>query len=604
MELTGRLDAARRVWHEVAWSDDELEALLSGASHLGLARARDVLMKLLHPLGDDVIDVATGEDRDGLLAGFRFCPADSATSNGCLDLHLVWTDGPAGIGVADLLWSARLVLTFSRLLDNGDKGQLLRGVRFWLGKGKGRAPACTTAIDIALGDPYSVLVDGVVGDVAHTLMRTIPKGENPPAVGCSPSARWTHLCACRDGVDELGITVTTLAWWWAVAQPEEVVKLCRRLDELFSQRIEEVVRTGQERTGMGRHEVFVRALSVVLAGLWQIRPLLGDAVEADEELEGWQREIEVSVRHRLNISSAAFGTEPIPSPARLTLPPGSPWHQVFVPNPAREVCGRRGAPHLAHTNEGGRQDARSPKRGLPAVPLDYFDGERTLAEVTLRLCFETPMPWERAAGLAAAWVRKEYILPTAPPDYTLPEPRSLRGLKGVRTYGDLPDSLEHERSRTILYFSYGSCMCGYSFKESVPQYELIGAAQLKGYRLAFTLQSTRRGGGAADIVPEPEGVVWGLLYRIPRKYLYRLDLREGVILGRYQRDWIEVDLCGARLAPVLTYSVVAKAVEEIAPSSEYAGLIWDGAYGMLDGAYCRGLWQKMDQFGVEPASPV
>lgn len=214
------------------------------------------------------------------------------------------------------------------------------------------------------------------------------------------------------------------------------------------------------------------------------------------------------------------------------------------------------------------------------------------------------MPWERACKLTKAWVKRGYVRPDEAPDYALPDPESLKAEKDMDDYFDLPGSLEAQRSNTILYFSYGSCMCRYSFRGTVPRYEMIGAARLSGYRLGYTLASIRRGGGAADIVEGPDHEVWGVLYRIPRKYLYRLDTREGVFQGRYERRWLRLQALGTAFEPVLTYSVINKAPDEIPPSDEYAGLIWDGAYGILGVEYCRRLLDQFDTFGVEPASPL
>src|SRR5690606_41298841 len=75
-----------------------------------------------------------------------------------------------------------------------------------------------------------------------------------------------------------------------------------------------------------------------------------------------------------------------------------------------------------------------------------------------------------------------------------------------------------------------------SFRESVPRFELVGEAALKGFRLAFTHRSAVRAGGVADVVPEEGSEVRGILYRIAWSDLAELDEREGVDAARYQRE--------------------------------------------------------------------
>ena len=132
--------------------------------------------------------------------------------------------------------------------------------------------------------------------------------------------------------------------------------------------------------------------------------------------------------------------------------------------------------------------------------------------------------------------------------------------------------------RTLLYFSYGSCMSRQSFSREHSRFELVGEAALKGFRLAFTHRLAVRAGGVADVVPEEGSEVRGILYRIAWSDLAELDEREGVHAGRYQREWVEVEALGVRFSPVLTYTVV-HSTGRSPPSPEYAGLLADGAPG-------------------------
>ncbi len=611
MKLKLRLDAARTAWEE---APHESLSHDKDASQVGTIPIDEALARLMRGWEHIGIPIEThvhacAENPAVANAEVRFLPEQDSPDEGCLDVHLTWASGARSVSVQQVQWAERIVESFAHMLQAGATGGndeatggCRRMVRFVVGHGlREKRGLCATAIDVALEEPLSVLVDGVLGDVAYAIFREHGGSNNRSiAVGCA-SARWTHLQAQGEpNAPELGSLVTALAHWWATVQPSEVVSLCRELEELLYRRVEDAVRSGVAETGLAEAEIFAQTLEVALAGLWQIRPLLGDAEEAEAELEGWQREIEVAIRRRIGIGSSAFESMHIEAPRLPTVavPNGVDWNGVYVPASKSVVCARSGAPHLAHSNVSGWGS------GLPAVPIDFFDGERSLAEIALRICVEAPMPWERACKLAKAWVRRGFVQLSGAPDYTLPEPESLKEFKEVTNYFELPDSLEADRSDTILYFSYGSCMCRYSFRGTVPRYEMIGAARLSGYRLAYTLASIRRGGGAADVVEDPDREVWGVLYRIPRKYLYHLDTREGVFHGRYERRWVRLEALGTVFEPVLTYSVINKAEEEIPPSDEYAGLIWDGAYGILPGEYCRRILDQFDGFGVEPASPL
>ncbi|MFV9510057.1 gamma-glutamylcyclotransferase [Tepidibacillus sp. LV47] len=145
----------------------------------------------------------------------------------------------------------------------------------------------------------------------------------------------------------------------------------------------------------------------------------------------------------------------------------------------------------------------------------------------------------------------------------------------------------------ILYFAYGSCMSRNSFREDVPEFEVIGRAVLENYQVAFTRYSDQRKGGVADILYTPGSVMEGVLYLVPTEYLKNLDAREGATAKNlaYQRITVHVKIDGIEL-PVYTYEVVNKSDKEIAPSDEYMGLIIDGS-DLLSEEYRKVLMEKM-----------
>jgi gamma-glutamylcyclotransferase len=85
-------------------------------------------------------------------------------------------------------------------------------------------------------------------------------------------------------------------------------------------------------------------------------------------------------------------------------------------------------------------------------------------------------------------------------------------------------------SDQVWYLAYGSNMHHSAFRERrriQPAEWRIG--RIKGYRLRFNLEGRPRGKAApANICPDPDCEVWGVLYRITRRQLLHLDSTEGV----------------------------------------------------------------------------
>ena len=110
------------------------------------------------------------------------------------------------------------------------------------------------------------------------------------------------------------------------------------------------------------------------------------------------------------------------------------------------------------------------------------------------------------------------------------------------------------------------------------------AGCLPGYRLRFNLDGRPLGRAApANIVPDTDAEVWGVLYRITMKDLVRLDSTEGVPGPRYRHLHAEArDGDGNRL-PVVTY--IADGNEHDGdPSLRYITLLREGArvHGLPD----------------------
>lgn len=96
----------------------------------------------------------------------------------------------------------------------------------------------------------------------------------------------------------------------------------------------------------------------------------------------------------------------------------------------------------------------------------------------------------------------------------------------------------------VHYFAYGSCMDEKDFQRTISNYKKMGLAFLMNYRLAFT---------------------------------------------RYE---VPVLFCG-QVQTVQTYQVVWKQNEDMAPSSEYAQLIWNGLQHIASASYQLQYKEKM-----------
>jgi cation transport regulator ChaC len=137
----------------------------------------------------------------------------------------------------------------------------------------------------------------------------------------------------------------------------------------------------------------------------------------------------------------------------------------------------------------------------------------------------------------------------------------------------------------VWYFAYGANMHDSAFRERRGMRPIESrAGRIRGHRLRFNLEGRPVGKAApANLVPDPDAEVWGVLYRITRADLVRLDSTEGVPGRRYRHLWAEAeDMDGNRLSAV-TYIAVGKETDGN-PSLRYITLLRDGAraHGLPD----------------------
>ncbi len=98
---------------------------------------------------------------------------------------------------------------------------------------------------------------------------------------------------------------------------------------------------------------------------------------------------------------------------------------------------------------------------------------------------------------------------------------------------------------------------------------------LRSCRLGFTFYSPGSAGGTADIVPDSEGEVWGLIYRLSADDLHSLDRYEGHPT-KYRRLQVDVDTLDSLIAGVWTYAVVNKEAF-VPPAASYLAVLTQAA---------------------------
>ena len=101
--------------------------------------------------------------------------------------------------------------------------------------------------------------------------------------------------------------------------------------------------------------------------------------------------------------------------------------------------------------------------------------------------------------------------------------------------------------------------------------------RVKGYRLRFNLEGRPRGKAApANISAAADAEVWGVLYRITRLDLLRLDSTEGVPGRRYRHLRVDAEDIEGTVLHAVTY-IADGTVADGSPSLRYITLLREGA---------------------------
>ncbi len=143
-------------------------------------------------------------------------------------------------------------------------------------------------------------------------------------------------------------------------------------------------------------------------------------------------------------------------------------------------------------------------------------------------------------------------------------------LRGHRVPGRAKDE--------IWYFAYGANMHDRAFRvrRGIQPFE-CRPGRVNGYRIRFNLEGRPKGKAAsANLCIEPGAEVWGVLYRITRRDLIRLDSTEGVPGRGYRHVLVEAEDNDGQLLQAITYIAEGKELDG-RPSLRYISLLRDGA---------------------------
>jgi cation transport regulator ChaC len=130
----------------------------------------------------------------------------------------------------------------------------------------------------------------------------------------------------------------------------------------------------------------------------------------------------------------------------------------------------------------------------------------------------------------------------------------------------------------VWYFAYGANMHDRAFRERRrirPVDQCVG--RIRGYHLRFNLEGRPKGRAApANLAPDAEAEVWGVLYKVTRRDLLRLDATEGVPGRGYRPQQFQAEDQDGR--PITAIAYIARGNEtDGTPSLRYLTLLREGA---------------------------
>ena len=169
-------------------------------------------------------------------------------------------------------------------------------------------------------------------------------------------------------------------------------------------------------------------------------------------------------------------------------------------------------------------------------------------------------------GVLAALVRDGWR-PTDGPHELVPEADDVTDAATPIHVGDASEG-------DVWYFAYGSNLWREQKKRRTGAIREARVARLTGYRLAFNKRGSEPGQVYANIVPEPEAEVYGVIYRCSPEALHRMDRWE---VG-YRRHPVEAVTRSGETVEAVAYVAEPEWVcDEQAPNPDYLERILRGA---------------------------
>jgi gamma-glutamylcyclotransferase (GGCT)/AIG2-like uncharacterized protein YtfP len=141
----------------------------------------------------------------------------------------------------------------------------------------------------------------------------------------------------------------------------------------------------------------------------------------------------------------------------------------------------------------------------------------------------------------------------------------------------------------MFYFAYGSNMNWSQMQRRCPSSRFVCIARLPGYRFAIARHSRLRDCGTANIYPEPQSTVLGVVYEVSEQELLIMDTFEDGY-SRYERPVFGLEPNQSVLT-VIVY-IAPKETGVPLPNAEYKRLMLEGArHWQLPVDYCAMLEQ-------------
>jgi gamma-glutamylcyclotransferase len=130
----------------------------------------------------------------------------------------------------------------------------------------------------------------------------------------------------------------------------------------------------------------------------------------------------------------------------------------------------------------------------------------------------------------------------------------------------------------VWYFAYGANMHDSVFRGWRGMRPLDWRpGRVRGFRLRFNLAGRPKGKAApANLSADPASEVWGVLYRLTRRDLVRLDATEGIPWSGYRQLWLDAEDINGHPFRAMTYIAHGREVDG-RPSFRYITLLRDGA---------------------------